>query len=387
MFINFCLRMNPDYGGTYTAQKLFTRAIDCYFIDLDIPEYSSLSEADYTVKGSLNPFQAYFRSRSHTFFNFIPNHVKKKAQGVIIHGLFLAHFSYGIQLSKQLNIPLYIVPHGASHPYIFSRQSNSFVKLIVKYIFLLSLGSIAFNKAKAIIFTSESELLSSVIAVSSRKGKICPLSVDVPVICRDNYLLNRESIRNSIREKLGFSSQDKVLLYFGRITHFKRILETVQVFDKIKPKGWKLLVIGNSDSKESSLLDELESIASKNYDLKLLPPLFGDDKWKYVLSSDLFVLFSHRENFGFTVAECSILEIPVYISKNVDIYPSFLSESLPKMVFDISSTHDIEDAILLLENLTHENLIMMGKFCKEKVIHDFNFEKFRSRLHAAIDFY
>ncbi len=377
--------MSPDYGGTYTAQKLFTKAIDCYFIDLEIPGYSSLSEADYTIKGSLNPFYAYFKSSSNTFFDFIPSRVKKKTQGVIIHGLFLAHFSYGIQLSKQLNVPLYVVPHGASHPYIFSRKGNNFIKLIVKYVFLLSLGSIAFNRAKAIIFTSESELKSSVIATSASKGKVCPLSVDIPDICRDNYLLNRESIRSSIREKIGFSNQDKVLLYFGRITHFKRTLETVQVFDKINPKGWKLLVIGSSDSKESSLLSELETIASKNPNLKILPPFFGDDKWKYVLSSDLFILFSHRENFGFTVAECSILGVPVYLSKDVDIYSSFLSESLPKMVFDIKSIHDIEHAISLLGNLTQENLTMMGDFCKEKVLHNFNFENFCSHLYAILD--
>ena len=379
--------MSPDYGGTYTAQKLFTKAIDCYFVDLDIPGYSSLSEADYTIKGSLNPFYAYFKSSSNTFFDFIPSRVKKKTQGVIIHGLFLAHFSYGIQLSKQLNVPLYVVPHGASHPYVFSRKGNNFIKLIVKYVFLLSLGSIAFSRAKAIIFTSESELKSSVIATSASKGKVCPLSVDIPDICRDNYLLNRESIRSSIRKKLGFSNQDKVLLYFGRITHLKRILETVQAFDKVKPKGWKLLVIGSCDSKESGLLNELESISIKNHDLKLLPPFFGDDKWKYVLSSDLFVLFSHRENFGFTVVECGVLEIPVYISKDVDIYPSFLSDSLPKMVFDIKSTHDIEDAISLLDNLTHEDLAVMGKFCKEKILNEFNIVSFRSHLHKALNLY
>ncbi len=372
--------MNPDYGGTYTAQKLFTKAIDCYFVDLDIPGYSSSSEADYTIKGSLNPFYAYFISRSKTFFDFIPSHIKEKTQGVIIHGLFLAHFSYGIQLSRQLDVPLYVVPHGASHPYVFSRKGNNFIKLIVKYVFLLSLGSIAFSRAKAIIFTSESELKSSVIATSTSKGKVCPLSVDIPDICRDNYLLNRESIRSSIRKKLGFSNQDKVLLYFGKIAHFKRTLETVKAFIKVRPKGWKLLIIGHSDPKELSLLKDLEYLISSSHDLELVPPIFGNEKWKYILASDLFVLFSHRENFGFTVVECGILGIPVYLSKDVDIYTSFLSNDLPKMVFDIASTYDIENAISLLEDITHDELRMMGKFCHEKVAHDFNFENFRFRL-------
>ena len=142
MFINFCMRHHPDFGGTYTAQVLFSRVVDCYFIDLQIPGYPVNSEADHTVAGSANFLYAYFKASSKKFFDFIPDHVKDKTQGVIIHGLFLAHFSYGLQLSRQLDVPLYIVPHGASHPYVFSKYSNSLFKFIAKYLFLYSIGKL-----------------------------------------------------------------------------------------------------------------------------------------------------------------------------------------------------------------------------------------------------
>lgn len=379
------MRHHPDFGGTYTAQVLFSRVVDCYFIDLQIPGYPVNSEADHTVAGSANFLCAYFKASSKKFFDFIPDHVKDKTQGVIIHGLFLAHFSYGLQLSRQLDVPLYIVPHGASHPYVFSKYSNSLFKFIAKYLFLYSIGSAAFNKASYIIFTSESELKKSVIAQAHKKGIICPLSVEIPSIYRDNHLFDKDLIRSTIRKSLGFSDQDKILLFFGKITRFKRTLETVRSFVKIKPKKWKMMIIGYSEPQELHLLEEIKTIASNHHTINLLSPVFGYERYKYILASDLFVLFSHRENFGFSVAECSMLGVPVYISKDVDIYPSFLSEKLPKMSFDIASTDDIESAISTLDTLTFEDLAMMGKFCQEKILHDFNFKNFHSRLSRALD--
>lgn len=55
IFINFCLRQHPDYDGTYTAQSLFRKALNTYFIELQMPGYNIPSEADFTVPGSTNP--------------------------------------------------------------------------------------------------------------------------------------------------------------------------------------------------------------------------------------------------------------------------------------------------------------------------------------------
>lgn len=92
IFINFCSRLHPDHGGTYTAASMFRRAVESYFIDLQMPGYDSPSEADYTVSGSINPFTAMVKSSFPSFFSFIPEKVKEKTSGLIAHGAFLAHF-------------------------------------------------------------------------------------------------------------------------------------------------------------------------------------------------------------------------------------------------------------------------------------------------------
>ena len=75
IFINFCSRLHPDHGGTYTAASMFRRAVESYFIDLQMPGYDSPSEADYTVSGSINPFTAMVKSSFPSFFSFIPEKV------------------------------------------------------------------------------------------------------------------------------------------------------------------------------------------------------------------------------------------------------------------------------------------------------------------------
>jgi glycosyltransferase involved in cell wall biosynthesis len=368
MFINFCLRHHKDFGGTYTAQVLFSRAIESYFVDLQIPGYISSSEADYTIPGSINPFTAYLKSGSHKFFQFIPKSIRNKTQGVIAHGLFLAQFSYALQLSKHLQVPLYIVPHGGSDPYVFSYGK------LKKNLWLNILGKYASRHAKKFIFSTELERTKSVFPDAVMKGVVCPFSVEVP----DN--INRDSCKIWLRQKFRLVESTKILIYFSKLDHYKRPLETIRAFIKVRPNGWKLLVIGYSDKPD--VQKQVQAYAN-DPDVIISPPIFDQKKWWYLAGSDLFVLFSNRENFSFCAVESAAMGLPIYISRGVDIYP-FFSRNNEFLVFDIETQFDIELIFRSLSSLSLEELDNLGNYCHQVVINNFTFEKFKENLCAEL---
>jgi glycosyltransferase involved in cell wall biosynthesis len=370
LYINFCLRQHPDNGGTYTAQSLFRKAINSYFIDIKIPNFDSRSEADFTILGSINPFTSFLKSAHPNFFSFIPESVKTNTKGIIVHAGFLSHFSYGYQLSRHLNVPLYLVPHGFSDPYVFSYNR------LQKKIWLELIGKVVAQYASKIIYSSEAERNKSILPTSQSKGSICNWAFENPPS------IKRETSKKFLREKLGLSAEDKILLIFSRIEKMKRPLETVRSFIKVQPKGWKFLVMGPFEDK--ILQDGLESLQKNNDNIFLHPPVFGQDKWKFIAGSDAYILLSHRENFGFTVVEAASLGLPVYISKGVDIYPYFNFEE-QKTVFDISNPGDIDEVMMSLNNLTSEEISKLGYLCQNTVMNNFGFRKFSETLNYILE--
>ena len=368
IFINFCLRQHPDYGGTYTAQSLFRRTLNSYFIDLKIPSYDNPSEAQYTVPLSTNPLLGYLKSTNRDFFSFIPNEIKNNTVGIIAHSTFLAQFSYAFNLSRYLNQPLYLVPHGATDPYVFSYGKTK------KRIWLETIGNAAAKRAKKIIFSTEAEQNKSVFQFSDSKGVICPFAVEAPQNIDKSYS------KTFLRQHLGLSDSDKILLYFSKLDNFKRPIETIESFLKIKPKNWKLLIVGYYQ--DLSLKAKIDTYA-KNPNIVIHPPVFGQDKWNFLAGSDMFVLFSHRENFGFSVAEAASVGTPVLISRGVDIHPYF--ESLyNQLIFDIKSEEDIDRAIYSLESFDEYTIRSLGEICRDIVLENFSFENFSHCLKKKL---
>jgi len=131
-----------------------------------------------------------------------------------------------------------------------------------------------------------------------------------------------------------------------------------------------------------SLQTELEQY-SQHPNIKLLPPIFGEEKWQFLAGADLYILLSHRENFGFTIAEAASIGLPIYISKGVDIHPFFQNFNIP-LVFEIESSQDIDQVMATLENLTEQQLKSAGKFCQNIVLKYFNFDKFSQTIQNIL---
>ena len=120
-------------------------------------------------------------------------------------------------------------------------------------------------------------------------------------------------IRKTEREKFGFTEDDVVFIFLGRLNHDKGIGEIYEAFDKFvieNPKA-KLLLYGTDE--------EGYEEKSKNYpniirDKNFFYPGLTRTPFDALQAGDVFVLPTWREGFGSSVIEAQALALPVITS-------------------------------------------------------------------------
>ena len=120
-------------------------------------------------------------------------------------------------------------------------------------------------------------------------------------------------IRKTEREKFGFTDDDVVFIFLGRLNHDKGIGEIYKAFDKFvieNPKA-KLLLYGTDE--------EGYEEKSKNYpniirDKNFFYPGLTRTPFEALQAGDVFVLPTWREGFGSSVIEAQALALPVITS-------------------------------------------------------------------------
>jgi glycosyltransferase involved in cell wall biosynthesis len=155
---------------------------------------------------------------------------------------------------------------------------------------------------------------------------------------------------NLFLEKFPALRGKRVLLFLGRIHEKKGCRELIEAFRQVffqrgKDAGdIRLVMAGPADS---DFARELRSDAER-YGLAdwLLWPgmLTGDLKWGAFHAADAFILPSHQENFGISVAEALACGVPVLISNKVNIWREIEQDQV-----GLVDSDDTDGAIRLLE--------------------------------------
>jgi glycosyltransferase involved in cell wall biosynthesis len=113
----------------------------------------------------------------------------------------------------------------------------------------------------------------------------------------------------------------RTLLFLGRI-HPKKGLDVLlrawaAVMDRFP--DWQLLVVGTDTGygTRGGYLEQLKALAAKMEmkRVEFVGPLYGEAKFSAYREADLFVLPTHAENFGMTVAEALAAGTPAIVTK------------------------------------------------------------------------
>ncbi len=112
-------------------------------------------------------------------------------------------------------------------------------------------------------------------------------------------------------------SQDRYILFLGRLVPEKRPDLLVEAFSALKPPGWKLVLAGGVSDTKSFTSQLLEKVAN-NPDIVFAGELRGSRLWEIVRGAGLFVLPSDLEGLPLAMLEAMGEGIPVLAS---DIAP------------------------------------------------------------------
>lgn len=123
-------------------------------------------------------------------------------------------------------------------------------------------------------------------------------------------------IRKKVRENIGYSENDVVYIFLGRLKKDKGIRELLSAFNMLVKdcQNSKLLLLGTDEENCHSWIDDFPNLSVT---ANVIFYGFTKEPFRMLQAGDVYVLPSYREGFGMSVLEASCMNLPVICS---DIY-------------------------------------------------------------------
>ena len=186
--------------------------------------------------------------------------------------------------------------------------------------------------------------------------------------------------RNEVRLKYNIANDEKIILYVGRLTLDKGVLDLADSFTLLAaqyPKLQLLFVGPDEQGLQEKIFDRCPTHRSRIH-------FFGysANPERFMAASDMLCLPSYREGFGMVLIEAAAVGIPTIGSRIYGICDA-VQDGVTGLLFCPGSVSDLTEKIRLLIDDTHlaDNLGEAGKL---RARHEFDKELV---LKALIGFY
>lgn len=230
----------------------------------------------------------------------------------IIHGLWTHAAIGGWQGCKSACLPYVIFPHGMMDPWF--KQAYP-LKHLKKQIFWYLQGKVL-RDANEVLFTCEEEkkLAHGVFWGYRYQPHVVAFGApDVP-----NYEFSDRALLSQILPNLG---EKPYLLFLSRIHEKKGCDILLKGFAQAKKRDdLQLVIAGPCDSDLEDNLKKLADTLGISHQLHWPGMLRNEYKYIAFKQAEAFILISHQENFGISVAESLAYGKPVLISNKINIW-------------------------------------------------------------------
>jgi glycosyltransferase involved in cell wall biosynthesis len=223
----------------------------------------------------------------------------QKCQILHNNGLWLPINHASCSFARQHKIPLIISPHGMLEPWALS---HSVFKKRIAWWFYQHLD---LRSAQVLHATAEQEAINLRRLGFRQPIAIIPNGVDFATL----DMVPRDI--SAGYEKKFDNNAYKTLLFLGRIHPVKGLLELVEAWGRIRPKGWRVTIAGPDEAGHRAELEAHIAHKGLTADFEFVGAVNGEEKVALYRSAELFVLPSFSENFGVVVAEALACGVPV----------------------------------------------------------------------------
>lgn len=305
-----CLDLSPSHGGSYRAAVDLAHAIGSPILTfrdgtgalppepLEVPVW----EVDTT---RWSPWSRSFwppRAEAARLADLVG-----RPPLFFAHSLFRSHAAWVREVATSRRVPYVVIPHGSLDPWALQR------KRVGKYLWMRGIGRAYLKQAALVMFSSDAERRK---AEHSLGFAVRSLVVPWPVDVRPTPPSPEE--KQAARRRFGLSETSKILLYFGRYHSMKRPIETIRTFLDAAPRGVVLVMAGMDGDLSAALLKDAAGHAAHGI-LRVLGPVFGEERAALLSAADAFVSWSHRENFCYAAAEALGMGLPLILSPGNDL--------------------------------------------------------------------
>ena len=348
--VSVCLDLSPSHGGSYRAAVDLAEASGSPLLTfrdgtgalppepLDVPVW----EVDTT---RWSPWSRYVRPPRHEAARLAE--LVGRPTLFFAHSLFRSHCDWVREVATSERVPYVVIPHGSLDPWVFQRRR------LGKHCWMQWIGRDYLSNATRVMFATDAERQKAERTLGLELRSVV---VRWPVDVRP--LRPSAEEQRTARAQLGLPGDARILLYFGRYHSMKRPIETVQAFLRAAPPEAMLVMAGmDGDLSADSLRAAAGEAGARR--VRVMGPVFGEQRSNVLAAGDAFVSWSHRENFCYAAAEAMGFGRPVILSPGNDLRGE-LGESRCGWLPEQAATANLAEAIRGFGAVGETELAAMG---------------------------
>lgn len=310
--------VDPAKGGVSTWVNSSTSALKNLGHQVDILSLDN-PDAPYVLESPNRIICMEHTLGNYGYATKLISFLKKNTQYdcILVEGLwqYITWATYKAFLTTK--IPYFVVTHGMLDPWFNKKYPLKYIK---KYLYWVLFEHKVLKNARKVLFTSlqECNLAQNSFYPYAINAAIMPLGIEPPIsptkAQETSFLQEHPILRNK-----------RIFLYLGRINPKKGLdllIQAWHVLKKEKDSDQAFLVIAGPSEDiayKKKLLQISKSLRVEN-SILWLGMQEGLPKWILYALAECFVLPSHQENFGLTLAESMAAGTPVLTTKKVNIW-------------------------------------------------------------------